>query len=232
MNQLVLPVTPATLPSGSCPATNQELLNLFAQNLSVTFPDTFDGVLVSSTKPTDTTRAWLQLDSQGRPVRFYYFASGAWLSQHPCVPGFTMIWTTALPNFATFDGGDANAVSAISGPMWEVVLPAVFPLGAGTLPSGKIVAIGDTGGEENHTLTEKEMPPHTHPTNQIPLNVALGPLQVMCPPLTPGTNTGGFTGSDGGDSTLVPPASAPHNNLPQYAGVAFLRRTTRQFYAV
>lgn len=233
-NELTLPVTPGTLDTGFCPANLQEMLNGFSAKQTVVFPSTFAGVTVSATKPTDTTQAWLQLDSLGRPVRFYYFAQGAWLAQHPCVPGFTMIWTTTLPNFTTFDGGDANALSPISGPMWEVVtdFAAKFPIGAGTLPSTTVLAVGDTGGEEKHSLTSQEMPPHTHPTNKLGINIGVGPLEFLNPPNTPGTNVGGLTGSAGGDTTLTPPVVVAHQNLPPFFTVNFLRRTNRQFFVV
>lgn len=228
MNQLVLPVTPATLPSGSCPATNQDLLDLFAQYMSVTFPDTFDGVIVSATKPTDTTRAWLQLDSLGRPVRFYYFAAGAWLSQHPCVPGFTMIWTGPLPTLTAFDGGDATGVvSPITGQMWELVtdLAAKFPVGAGTLPSATVLAPNDTGGEEKHVLTIPELP-----------------KQSLYPDPFAGTQfpSGGGAISGGGlDNSQIKPFptltvvgnDVGHNTMPPYFTVNFLRRTARLFYS-
>lgn len=232
MNPLVLPVNPGTLDSGFCPATLQEMLVGFSAKQSVTFPDTFAGVTMSSTKPVDTTQAWYQLDSLGRPVRLYTFAQGAWLSLHPCVPGFTMIWTSALPNFNTFDGGDANALSPISGPMWEVVtaLAARVPLGAGTLPiSTTVVAIGDTGGEEKHVITTAELPIHNHPRNNEN-KTEIATLTV--PGDTIDTNFGttqngkttGITGNTGGDQA--------HQNMPPYLGVAFLRRTARLFYAV
>src|SRR6185369_16638359 len=107
----------------------------------VVFPSSFTGITASATKPTDTTQGWLQLDSQGRPVRLYYFAQGAWLSLHPLIPGMDQPFFGTLPNFTTYDGGDANAVSAISGPMWEVVteMAAQFPLAAGTLASGLVI---------------------------------------------------------------------------------------------
>src|SRR6478609_2547918 len=122
MADTTLPVQAGVLPSGFCPSSYQEMANGFAAIYSVILSQgTGINVIASSTKPGDTTAVWLQLDSLGRPVRFYYFSSGAWLSLHPMVPGATMIWTTALPNFATFDGGDANPISPVSGPMWEEV---------------------------------------------------------------------------------------------------------------
>lgn len=244
-NEQIIPVTPATLPSGACPSDLQSMLNLFSAYQSVTIPVSQGNLIVQATTPSDTTATWLQLDSLGRPVRVYYFASGAWLSKHQLEPGMTLIWTTALPNLNTFDGGDANVISAISGPMWEVVLSAKFPLGAGTLPSGAVVAVGATGGEETHTLVAAEIPAHKHYlaadeslTNDDPLTAS---TQVARQKVEAGNSgnyklsgtataaTLGLSSSVGGDGTGV---TTSHQNMPQYQAVHFLRRSQRQFYRV
>src|SRR5438552_15125504 len=149
-----IPVTPSQLPTGFCATDYQNLLNEFSAHQSVDISaGTGTPVIVSSAKPADTTVLWERLDQFGRPDRLYFFAQGAWLALHPSVPGTTIIWTDVLPTFTTFDGGDANPLSAISGPMWELVatLAAKFPLCAGTLPSGTVVNIGHSGGQEKHT---------------------------------------------------------------------------------
>lgn len=242
MPQLELPVSAGVLPSGFCPTSYQDTLNTYAQYLSVTFPSTFTGITVSATKPADSTQAWQQLDSFGRPTRLYNFAQGAWLSLHPEIPGMTKIWTGALPDFTTFDGGDANALSPISGPMWKVVLQQTFIVGAGTLASGTVLNIGDTGGEETHKLIATEMPPHVHPLTGLKNdNMSRNDLNIL---VYPGNNApfGGDananaipnTGSTGGDpATGTPPsASVGHNTMPPYTVVTFLQRTTRLFYTV
>lgn len=245
-NDLILKVSPGQLPVGACPASYQEMLNLFSANQTVTFPSTFAGVTVSATKPTDTTQAWLQLDSLGRPVRLYYFAQGAWLSQHPMVPDMAMPWFGTLPNFNTFDGGDSNTVSSISGPMWELVteIAAKFPLAAGTLPSGIVVAAGDTGGEEKHILTEQENGPHTHDLDLItPLSskwsngdsnsgkIATGGGALSSGADASITATSPFFQIDtsGGDSSG---AGVGHQNMPPYYGMNWIRRSQRLFYVV
>lgn len=238
MADLVLPVTPGTLPAGACPSSYQEMLNLFSTFQSVTFPSSQGNLVVSATTPADTTATWLQLDSLGRPVRIYYFASGAWLSLHPCVPGFTMIWTQTLPTMNTFDGGDASALSAISGPMWEVVtaMGARFPLGAGTLPSTTVIAIGDTGGTEDTTLTVPNIPAHGH---QLWVGSSDGAqsgireaLQTCDSPAS-GTSAA-YKTNDGSHNNYVQNSGSgtAFSNMPPYFGVSFLRRTARLFYRV
>jgi hypothetical protein len=242
MGNVTVPVVAGTLPAGFCPPDYQTLLNGFSANQTVVLPGTNVGVVVSPTKPLDTTVEWTQLDTLGRPVRNYNFAQGAWLSLHPLAPGMTLIWTGSLPDFTTFDGGDANALSPISGPMWQTVLAATFPVGAGTLPSGTVLTSGATGGEEKHVLTINELAPHTHDVKLTHGNSYTGEPNV----LTVGNGSADpqpFTApqaalSTGGDpstgigSPPIPQTALPHNCLPPYTVVYFLQRTNRIFYAV
>lgn len=241
MNELILPVVPDSLSSGVCYATEQERLNDFSAHQTVVFPTTFAGITVSSTHPSDTTQAWLKLDSLGRPTQLYYFAQGAWLSIHPAVPGTTILWKDALPNFDTFDGGDANALSQISGHMWDQVTDANarIPIGVGTLPSGAVIAVAGTGGEEKHTITVSELPAHSHFVSNIDQSLsALTPANFLAKGNLPddaqsfdynlyGTATtptiGNSSNTGGGQAS---------NNMPPYYGVYLLRRTTRLYYTV
>jgi microcystin-dependent protein len=239
---LILPVVSGQLPNGFCPSTYQDMVNGFSAVQTVTFPNTFTGITVSSTTPADQTQAWLQLDSLGRPVRLYYFASGAWISMHPAVPGTTIIWTTTLPTFSTFDGGDANPLSAISGPMWEEVtaLRAVFPIGVGTLPSGTAIAVGGTGGNEKVTLDATNMPAHNHQLYVGASDGSVGGIRAALQTVdTPhsGTDAAYQTSDGSGGSNYVKNsygdaggASVAHDNVPPYVGVYYLRRTNRLFY--
>lgn len=245
MPDLTLQVIAGALPSGFCPPDYQSMLNGFSSVQTVIFPATFTGITVSATKPTDQTQAWLQLDSFGRPVRIYYFAAGAWLSQHPLPPGFTMLWTTALPTFTSFDGGDANPLSAISGPMWEEVTAfrARFPLGPGTLPSGTVVAVGATGGTEDVTLTAQNIPgPDVNVWVGSSDGSASGIREALQTVNNPhGGTSAAYQSSDGvvGHNNYIdnPYGDASgnatsHSNMPPYVAMYALRRTTRLFYTV
>lgn len=236
MSEVTYQVDAATLQPGACPTTYQELADLFASIYSVTVNTNNTGVVVSSTKPADTTVVWQQIDSSGNPVRIYIFVGGRWLSLHSLEPGSIMLWGAALPNFATFDGGDANAPSVYSGPMWEEVteLRAKFPIGAGTLPSGTVLAVGDSGGEEKHTLTVAELPAHTHPITARPTNdVSNGSGTI------PGRNDnlGGITYDNTtfdtyGLSIANTGGGIPSPIMPPYYTVYFLRRTSRRYFTV
>lgn len=242
MNELVLPITATNLPSGFCPKDYNAILQAFVAQMLVTFPNTFSGVTASSSPPADITQTWIQLDALGRPTRTYNFAQGKWLSQHPLPPGFTMIWFNALPDFTVFDGGDASAISAISGPMWQqaqdssgkLLMQGQFPLGVGTLPSGTIINVAQAGGEENHVLTVPEMPPHTHAVN-ILVSPSAGSNQNSYTPVPTGTASADFfTKSTGGDPTTgTPPVTAlGHNCIPPYLGIYVLQRSAKLYYAV
>ncbi len=225
----LLPVIAGQLPSGFCATDYQSILNEFSAHQSVNVGGA-SGVefVASATKPTDQTVAWLRLDQFGRPERVYWFASGAWLSLHPLVSGLTQWYFDVLPNFTTFDGGDALALSAISGSMWQqaknsdgVLIAAKFPIAAGTLPSGTVLAQGATGGEEKHVLTIAELAAHTHDMlhNSIGENHAGGVSVTAFE--QPGSEQ---TASTGGD--------VAHNTMPPFVVGYLLQRTTRQFYAI
>lgn len=240
----LLPVIPGQLPSGFCATDYQSILNEFSAHQSVDVSAaTGSGIVVSATKPVTGDLPWLRLDAFGRPERIYWFASGAWLSLHPSVPGLTQWWFDVLPDFTTFDGGDALALSAISGPMWQqaknsdgVVIAAKFPVAAGTLPSGTVLAQGATGGEEKHTLTADEIP------GGVPTTVAAGSTGSQLSE-TPGSASiagilynSAATGNDSGQLVVTTKAAAggvvAGNNMPPFVVGYLLQRTTRLFYAI
>lgn len=247
---LVLPVIPTSLPQGFCPADYQEMLNSFDAHSSVTVPDgSLGGMNVSASQPTDKTRPWFQLDVSGRPVRIYWFAQGAWLSQHPMVPGTTIWWFDTIPVFTTFDGGDSLTPNptALTGPMWQVAklsngtaIAAQFPIVAGTLPSGTVLAVGDTGGEEEVTLTSEQAGPGALLVNSAYMNKCAGgsTTEDLHHFSLNGVQIGGHV-HDGLDMTDVPvPLTAsevpntPHNNMPPYVVGYLLQRTSKLFYSV
>lgn len=245
------PITPQTLPSGFCPPTYQALLNGFSSNQFVTIPDSNSKLIVSATKPDDFTAAWLRLDSSGRPTYIYYFAQGSWLSLHPIQPGLTMWWFGSpdlvldATTIKTFDGGADEAPSLYTGPMWQfariggtaagTVIAAQFPIVSGTLESLTVLNLGDVGGEEKHSLTQSEMPPHTHDNKYI--SFSDGP--------SPGGDDRGFwktTDANPQDGTIAtenaggngatPPVVVAHNNLPPFVVGFLLQRTSRRWLSV
>lgn len=251
-----IPITPQQLPSGFCPQDYQGMWNAFAAAGYVTLPDSLAQIVKQASKPTDSTVVWIQLDGLGRPVRTYTFAQGAWLSLHPQVPGQTVWWFSALPDFTLFDGGDANPLTDISGPMWQKALDsngnlisAKFPLTQGTLPSGTTVNLGNTGGEENHILQASEIPAHTH--FMATAEQVQQPTVDNSPSnLTALTNVAAANNANGGRTSQyalwagtsgVTPSVGPtgtvggglgHNTMPPYVVGYLLQRTSRLYYAV
>jgi hypothetical protein len=248
------------LPQGACPTTYQAMLNLFGAALSVSIP-TASGITVSATKPSDTSSIWFQIDSLGRFLRMYIYGQGSWLSSHPIAPGLTMWWFDTLPNFTTFDGGDNNAIGPASGRMWQqakdgngTLITAKFPVTAGTLPSTTVLALGDTGGEENHTLLSSEGaqdPTHKHIIGKFQssgsgcgyvltetnsnINGTAETVWRTAPSNTPtSSSVDALTGSFICTGIVDPTANAivGHNTMPPYAVGYLLQRSQRIFYSV
>lgn len=232
---LTLPILPATLPQGFCPADYQEMWNGFASHGSVVVPSGALGIQVSATVPgpDDQDRPWLQLDAFGRPIRLYWFAQGSWLSYHPLQPGSTVWWFDTLPDLDTFDGGDnTGVIGDTTGHMWDqallpdgTMIAAQFPLVAGTLPSGTVLAAGDVGGEEDHSLLITEIPEHLHSISaKINLDINVGSRTLA-------GSGAEFTDSFDSGKTGSNPVVA-HNNMPPFAVGYLLQRTARLYYSV
>lgn len=262
-----VPVTPGNLPVGYCPSSYQDLLNVFAANMTVPVPAALSQIVWQASAPTPgSNTAWGKLDGLGRPIGVYFFAQGAWLRLHTTVPGLTIWWFNALPDFTTFDGGDGNTLSPISGPMWQQALDgngnliqAAFPVTPGTLPSGKVLGLGGSGGEEAHILVPTEDVPHQHfvvntdqtQTNGPQSNTFLiqfntannaGGYSLMAdatlPTVAPTSEVGGISPPPvpSGPGIVTPAGytgqyqARAHNTMPPYVVGYLLQRTTRLFY--
>lgn len=83
-------------------------------------------------------------------------------------------------------------------------------IGAGTSPVGSIYDVGDTGGEEEHSLSSAENGEHFHTTNMTTgLAVSPGELPVNIPtPLPLGTTNNSGLG-------------VPHNNMMPFTALKF-----------
>lgn len=239
------PIIPSQLPSGFCPADYQEMWNGFASHGSVVISDTDPGgISVSTSKPPPEheDRPWLQLDQFGSPIRIYYFAGGAWISLHTIAPGLTMWWFEDLPDFTDFDGGDSDTVDPglTTGPMWRqaktpdgTLIAAQFPIAAGTLPSTTVLAVGDTGGEENHILTQAELPA-IKPTFQYfngNDSVSGGDAKQFVDGPSTSPPAGGVPNNATKELDTLG-SGAGHNNMPPYVVGYLLQRTVRQYYRV
>lgn len=223
-------ISTANLPEGTCPAWLIPLWPTLVSNLSANLNGSLNVFNYGSSTPApaDQDKPWIRLDSSGRPDRWYVYSGGNWIAQHPTPAGVIVLWEGDISTIDTFDGGEAGAITAVTGPMWEHVteLQAKFPIGVGTLPtSATVLAVGSTGGEENHILTETEMPKHTH---EIGLGAAAdfgsGSSTLRnVKPIADATTTVD-TGEAGGDTA--------HNNMPPFFALHFIRKTARGWYRI
>lgn len=221
---LTLPITSAEVPSHlQCVISNirwQELVSL----LGITLPDGFKlNISSSAPAPADRIWPWFRLDpTTGRFDRIYNYVSGQWVSPHPDFTGKVVIYRGALGTIETLEGGAAGTITATSGPFWErdTDFNAKFPVGVGTFAHEGSVAVGDTGGKDQHTLTVSEMPSHGHGINgkTFVYSTAGGAVNL------PAGSTWGYISptNEGGDD--------PHTNVPPYLGVFFIKRTARLYY--
>ena len=174
-------------------------------------------------------KPWLRLNSDGTIDRWYSFSSGLWLSPHYQCPGQVIMYEGTEASIDTFDGGEAGAITAMTGPFWEKVtsLNARSPIGPGTLPTTTVINIGDDIGDEQHTNALSEMILHHHPIKahaSAPILGGDGGAILNHP--TPGTDYDANT-EDAGSATPTP-FSIIH---PCHA-IWFIRRSGRLYYRI
>lgn len=181
----------------------------------------------STPAPEDQDKPWFRTNTDGSPDRWYVFANGAWLSRHPMEPGSVIMYQGTEASIETFDGGEAGVVTATSGPMWAKVADfnGRFPIGPGTLPSGLLIAIGDTGGLEEVTLGIPELPSHTHDVKQFraPVQQGSGSSPLFHTNLGAGSLESITVSEATGDSEA-------HNNIPPFKSIWFIVKTARLNY--
>lgn len=204
----------------------------------------------------DRNKPWLRTNADGTFDKVYVFAGGAWVSPHsvPASSAMRMWWTDSEANLWAYDGGDGvdpgtTTPTASTGAMWERDddYDARVPLQAGTLPSSLVLNVGDTGGEEKHTLLTAEIPAHTHflsadevdsasagtgnsidsATQMVKRRTGGGDLNYNLIQTTTAA-TVGLTSSVGGTGT--PAVTTPHNTLPPYRVGMWAKRTARISY--
>lgn len=226
-------ISTSTVAEGFCPSWMiekwPELVALLTANLNGALNVFNYGS--STPAPADQGKPWLRLNADGTPDRTYSYSGGNWISLHALPAGSVMMYQGTEASIDTFDGGEVAAVTATTGPMWEKVdeMDGRFPIGPGTLPDGStVVAVNDQGGEQTHTLIMKEMPYHRHDVLAV----------------NDDTDGGGFNRLRNAPTTAAPDAvtgyaggnpdgtTEPHNNVPQYNAIFFIKRTARAYYRV
>lgn len=226
------PVTliPGTLPDGYCFRGYQILYNDFF-NLGTAFlAGQYRTYNYGNSEPVanDRDKPWRRLNVDGSPDRWYDYFNGEWVAPYevPASSDERRIWVGAAVDLESYDGGSAGAVTATTGPFWEVDTDFAqrVPLGVGTLPlSGTVVNVGDTGGVDQVTLTTAQMPSHLHTiSNAFAAQVGAGGGAIVG---FAGTGTGVVATSP--VNTNATGGGQPHSNIPPYIGVYFIKRTAR-----
>jgi len=223
----------SSLPEGQCFSNDQLRFNAFAAALRGYLPGAYNSFVIGNTAPAveDQERPWIRLTADGFLDRMYYFSDGLWLAPHP-IPASSLVrvlWAGTTSELQTYDGGEAGAISATTGPFWEVstAFSGRVPLGVGTLPiSGTPIAVNTTGGLEKVVLAESELPSHTHPGG-IGLLGDNNNDDSSPPAASNGTAVAGnyqypTSGATGG--------GLAHENMPPYVGIYFIRRSARRYY--
>lgn len=225
-------ISTASVPEAWCNLTLQEIWPKLASLLQVEIPSTDYNFGPDTPAPDKQDKPWLKTDASYVPDRWYVYSSGAWIAKHPDAPGKIVIYDGLEADIATYDGGEAGTVTATTGPMWEKYTPlnARFPIGIGTLPSGKLITLvgaDATGGEEKHELVESELPNiEIHSRQRTDLQDGGGSAALLQHD-TFGTQVtvDEFGGDADGDTEA-------HNNMPPYAGVIFIKKTARTHYRI
>jgi len=236
----------------SCYPNEQSRANGFAQALQVLFPlaaSTFN-YGISTPNVDQQSLPWYRLNSDGTPDNWYVYINGFWIRPHTVPAGspISYFFEGSLSNLATYDGGEGNyvtnadgtitptiAISATTGPMWQVDtnLQGRFPLGVSNTSVaaqqkdayGNIInnfVQGGSGGEIQHTLTVKELAPHTHAAYSAGAGAVYLGTSGQASTLT------GITGGDTINNVNNVPVG--HNVLnPYYVGY-WIQRSSRAYY--
>lgn len=167
---------------------------------------------------------------------------GAAFGKYPEKAGLDMGWGVYM-NGHPLTGLPAPASDSDATPWGQVNFDRIYPVGSlyltvaatdpavlfgGTwqrikdtflLAAGDTYAAGSTGGEAAHTLTEAEMPAHSHTSHDIAVELHSGGYVVM--------RSVGFSDQD--DTRVSRTADSggnqPHNNMPPYLAVNVWQRT-------
>lgn len=221
-------ITTAAPPADYCPSSFAEGWTFGASLLIGSLSGENNTYVVSATTPAvaDQDKVWVRIDSAGRLLRIYKFSGGAWVSPHPAFAGMVVMWEGNPGDIPTLDGGEAGTVTSTTGPMWERVteMDARFPIGPGTLPSTLALNVGDTGGEEEVELEEENLP--LHEIEGYALEEGAGRSNRLISD-DDRVNTATTADSFGGDADGN---TVPHNNMPPYRVINFIRKTARGWY--
>lgn len=155
--------------------------------------------------------------------------------QLPSASTATTLFDVIFPiNSIYLTASNINPSTIFNDTVWELVSEGRYLAGVGTGSdkNGDRATISegsnlDTLGEYNHTLTESELPSHSHDQN----NRIESTRQLVDPSLAISVQRGRSDDIDDGNSSLSTKTtstgeSQPHNNAPPYFGVYVWKRTS------
>jgi hypothetical protein len=233
-NLTLITLTPPSLPVGYCPTNYQQLANDVISGTQATFNSSIGNSFFNfgASVPALNNQVYPWLDEDGN---WWIYKDGYWLRKNPVAIGSSerRVYVGTTTDLQTYDGGNTNAPSNWSGPMWEVdtLFEARFPVGAGTFAASGVVSVNGTttstavAGEDKHTLVTSEMPKHSHTMTWDSQDTA-GGNQLKTLYLGPDANAFNDIVKSSGDAG----GDAAHNNLPPFYGVYFIKRTSRVYY--
>lgn len=234
-------LTPGSLPSGYCPSTFQQLYNQMFALASASIDLSVSFFIISKTEPDpeDRDKAWIKRNDDGGDgslERLYLYWDGKWIAPHP-VPinsSERRIWTGTELELETYDGGTALVVGeeATTGPFWEVDtdFETRVPVGAGTLPSTTVLAVGDAGGSERVTLAQSELPATLTLVTTTNNWASSSYNDVTTQRVLSDSFSEGGTTIDVSTQIANSGGSQSHQNMQPYKVVYFIKRTSRKFY--
>ena len=138
---------------------------------------------------------------------------------------FTQKMLSIYPIGAIYMSASSTSPASLFGGTWEQIQDKFL------LAAGSSYAAGNTGGEAAHTLTELEIPRHTH---ALRANTSWGESEALAPWAQYfGSNILYDVGASGGTITrsyyaeVAQPvgSGAAHNNMPPYLAVYVWKRT-------
>lgn len=160
-----LPVIPGNIPEGFCFSTYQNLLNTFVENMIVQIPGTVALFNYGPNTPTIDNRdkPWIKLNSDGTFAGVFVFVNGDWYTTYPFTTGDVIFFSGAESAVADpFFLCNGQTVTRSWGSFTTPDLRGRFLLSSGQGAGLTNRTVGQTGGEELHTMIQAELVTHQH----------------------------------------------------------------------